>query len=89
MADSGDEEILREFDEELRKLKVGDLLVQTLYTVSSLGYRRLGDSDRDLEQARLAIDALKALQPLVPEAAGRELQGVVASLQLAFADAAK
>ena len=43
---------------------------------------------RDLEQARLAIDALKALQPLLPEEAQRDVQQVVANLQLAYADAA-
>jgi hypothetical protein len=76
-----------ELVEEFRKAKVDEFLVHTCSLLASLAYGKL--DAKELDQARLAIDALKALQPLVPEAAGRELQGVVASLQLAFADAAK
>jgi len=76
-----------ELVEEFRKAKVDEFLVHTCSLLASLAYGKL--EAKELDQARLAIDALKALQPLVPEAAGRELQGVVASLQLAFADAAK
>ena len=58
---------MQQLEEELKKLKVSDLLVQTLYTVSSLGYRRLSEEDRDLDQARLAIEALRALLPVLEE----------------------
>ena len=75
----------------LRELKVSDLLVQTLSTVSSLAYDRLGEERRDLEQARLAIEALRALTPVlagsVPEQLTRDLEQVTASLQLAYASA--
>jgi hypothetical protein len=87
-----DEELVRQLEQELQKLKVSDLLVQTLYTVSSLGYRRLSDEDRDLEQARLSIEALRALLPLlegtVPDELVRDFKQVTANLQLAYADAA-
>jgi len=88
-----DEQIMHQFEEELKKLKVSDLLVQTLYTVSSLGYRRLSEDDRDLEQARLAIEALRALLPVLEGAVGddvvRDFKQVTANLQLAYADATK
>jgi hypothetical protein len=88
-----DQEILRGLEEELRKLRVSDLLVQTLYTVSSLGYRRLGESDRDLEQARLAIEAVRALLPLlegsVPAEVTRDFGEVLANMQLTYADAVR
>jgi predicted nucleic acid-binding protein len=88
-----DEQLLAQLEEELKKLEVSDLLVQTLYTVSSLGYRRLAGEDRDLEQARLAIEALRALLPLlegsVSEELVRDFKQVTANLQLAYADAAK
>lgn len=88
-----DDELLKQLEEELKTLKVSDVLVQTLYTVSSLGYRRLSEPDRDLQQARLAIEALRALLPVLEGSAGEELvrdfKQVTANLQLAYADAAK
>jgi predicted nucleic acid-binding protein len=88
-----DEELLKQLEEELTRLKVSDLLVQTLYTVSSLGYRRLSEQERDLEQARLAIEALRALLPVlegsVSEDLIRDFKQVTANLQLAYADATK
>jgi hypothetical protein len=88
-----DDELLKQLEEELKTLKVSDLLVQTLYTVSSLGYRRLSEQDRDLDQARLAIEALRALVPVLEGFASEELlrdfKQVTANLQLAYAEAAK
>jgi hypothetical protein len=88
-----DDELMKQLEEELWTLMVSDLLVQTLYTVSSLGYRRLSEQDRDLDQARLAIEALRALIPVLEGAASDELvrdfKQVTANLQLAYADAAK
>ena len=88
-----DEELLKQVEEQLRNLKVSDLLVQTLYTVSSLGYRKLSQEDRDLDQAKLAIEALRALLPVLEDVVSadvvRDFRQVTANLQLAFADAAK
>jgi hypothetical protein len=88
-----DEELLEQVEEELRKLKVSDLLVQMLYTMSSLGYRKLSAEDRDLDQARLAIEALRALVPVlegtIADDVSRDFRQVTANLQLAYADAAK
>ncbi|HKG44862.1 MAG TPA: hypothetical protein VKB10_11540 [Gaiellaceae bacterium] len=84
--------LIDELQAELAKLKVSDLLLQTLYSVSSLAYHRLGADGRDLAQARLAIEALKALVPVlegsVPEEALRDFAQVLANLQLAYASAA-
>ena len=75
----------------LRRLQVSDLLVQTLSTVSSLAYHRLGEEERDLDQVRLAIEALRALVPALSGSIAPELQRdfeqVTANLQLAYAEA--
>jgi hypothetical protein len=75
----------------LAQLQVGDLLVQSLSTVSSLGYHRLAPEQRDLAQAQLAIEALRALVPVlrghVPDELVRDFEQVTANLQLAYADA--
>lgn len=87
-----DQELLKQVEEELKKLKVSDLLVQMLYTVSSLAYRKLSAEDRDLDQARLAIEALRALVPVLEGSVGddviRDFRQVTANLQLAYAEAA-
>ncbi len=77
-----------ELVEELRKAKVEDFLVHTCSLLASFGYGKLATDARDLDQARLAIEALKALLPLVPEEAGRDVKSVVSNLQLAYAEAA-
>jgi len=88
-----DEQLLRQLEDELKKLKVADLLVQSLYTVSSLAYRKLSEDDRDLDQAKLAIEALRALVPVLEGSVGEEIirdfKQVTSNLQLAYADAAK
>lgn len=98
MAEPDDQEALaRQLAEELRKLRVEDVVVQTLVTVSSIGYRRLGlteetRGDRDLGQARLAIETMRALTPVLeqvlPAEAVRDFTSSVANLQLAYAKAA-
>jgi hypothetical protein len=75
----------------LRQLQVSDLLVQTLSTISSLAYHRLAEEHRDLEQVRLAIEALRAVVPVlagaVPAELSRDFEQVTANLQLAYAAA--
>jgi hypothetical protein len=98
MAEPPDEqELARRLAEELTKLRIEELLVETVVTVSAVGYRRLGltpdtKGDRDLDQARLAIETVKALTPLlepvVPAELVRDFNSSVANLQLAYAKAA-
>jgi len=77
--------------EQLKAIKVADLLVQAASGLISLGSLRLAGDQRDLGQARLAIDSLRALEPVVREQLSSdladELQRAVAGMQLAFAEA--
>ena len=73
--------------EELRKASVANVLADTCSLLGSLGYGKLSEQARDLDQARLAIEALKALAPLLEEEERRDVQQLVANLQLAYADA--
>jgi hypothetical protein len=92
-----EEEVARELAEELRKLKVEDVLVSVLIQISSIGYRRLGlteetKDDRDFAQTKLAIDTMRALTPVleqvVPAELIRDFNQSIANLQLAYAKAA-
>ncbi len=79
--------------EAIRGLKVSDLLLSTCSTLAQLGYAKLEPATRDLDQARLAIEALRALVPVFEQSGtddvARDFRQVVANLQLAFADAAR
>ena len=77
--------------EQIRRLKVSDVLLSSLSTVAQLGYAKLDPASRDLDQARLAIESLRALLPVlegaVPDDAVRDFGQVLANLQLAYASA--
>ena len=86
-------EFAARLEEELKRVKISDVLVQTLYTLSSLGYHKLGTEHRDLPQARLAIESLRVLLPVLkgeaPAEVVRDFEQVVANMQLAYAAAVK
>ena len=88
---ASEQELVEQLQAELGRLKVADLLLQTVYTISSLGYHRLSGENKDLDQARLAIDALKALLPVLegaaPADAVRDFNQVLVNMQLAYASA--
>lgn len=77
----------------VRSMKVSDLLLSTAATLAQLGFAKLDESTRDLEQARLAIEGMKALlgalEGAVPEDVLRDFNQVVANLQVAYAEAVK
>lgn len=61
-----EQELFERMQDELRRIPVGDYLGQLLVTLSSMAFQRLGltpetTADRDLEQARLAVDSFAAV----------------------------
>ena len=83
-----EEELLAALD----RIGVADVLVQALATTTSIGFRRVSSEARDLPQVRLAIEALRALDPVLREAGTdemvvRDLEQARANLQLAYAKA--
>jgi hypothetical protein len=81
-----------ELVEQIKKLKVSDLLLSTLTTLAQIAYAKLEEGSRDLEQAQVAIDAIGALLPLIeghlPEELARDLRRMEGNLKLAYASAA-
>ncbi|HUG64592.1 MAG TPA: hypothetical protein VMK83_05180 [Gaiellaceae bacterium] len=81
-----------ELREALDRVGVADILLNAASAVASIGFRRVSVEARDLEQARLAIESLRALEPVlreggVDEAIVRDLEQARANLQLAYASA--
>jgi hypothetical protein len=75
--------------EELRKLKIEDLVLSTVTTLGQLTYGKL--ESRDFEQARLAIDAMAALLGTLEDRAEvvvlRDFKQLLANVRLAYANA--
>jgi hypothetical protein len=73
------EEEIRALEAEMEKLSVDDVLLQTIVTLLNLGARKAGlaeGSQPDLPQVKLAIDAARALLPLVEPRHGEALAPV-------------
>lgn len=81
-----------ELREALDRVGVSDVLLNALSATASLGFRRVSAEARDLPQARLAIEALRALEPVlrehgVEDVLLRDLEQARMNLQLAYAKA--
>ncbi len=84
------EEQVRALEEELRKVRVEDLLLQSVASVINLTARRIGKEDeRDLEQARVGIEAVRALVGLLPDEATPQVREALSQLQMLYAQAAE
>ena len=87
-----EEEMRAALEEQMRRITVQDVLVQTVVTLINLGGRRLGlagppeeAGERDLEQARLAIEGARALVPLLPQEADLgPVRDALSQLQMAY-----
>jgi len=88
-----EEELRAAYEAELKRLRVEDVIVQTLVSLINLAGRKAGlapgsEDERDLEQVRQAVDAARALLPLVEPALGpdaRQLRDALSQLQLVYA----
>jgi hypothetical protein len=81
-----------ELREALGRIRVEDVLLNALSATASIGFHRVSSEGRDLDQVRLAIESLRALEPVlrdggVEEAIVRDLEQARANLQLAYASA--
>jgi hypothetical protein len=75
--------------EQIRSLGIGQLLLSTASMIVSLSFGKLGAGE--LDEARLGIDALRALMPVlqgqIEEEMRKDLEQAVANLQIAYANA--
>jgi hypothetical protein len=90
-----EEEIRAAYEAEIKRLRVDDVIVQTLVSLVNLGGRRAGfvpgaEDERDLEQVRMAVEGVRALLPLVEAQLGPEAATVreaLSQLQMMYATA--
>jgi hypothetical protein len=92
-----EEELRAAYEAEIKKLRVEDVVIQTVVSLVNLGGRKAGlapgtEDERDLEQLRVAIEASRALLPLVESELGDDAQQVrnaLSQLQMAYAQGAE
>jgi hypothetical protein len=87
-----DEELRAAYEAELRRLRVEHVLLDNVAALANLGMRRTGlapgtESERDPAQVRLAIESLRAMLPVLEQAAPQQIGAIrdaVSQLQMAY-----
>jgi hypothetical protein len=81
-----------QLEEQLKRLRVEDVLLESVVSMINLAARRAGladgaEDERDLDQVRVAIEALRALGPVLDQVAPQQapaLRDALAQLQMAY-----
>ncbi len=87
-----EEELRAAYEAEIKRLRVEHILLDNVAALANLGMRRTGlapgtESERDPAQVRLAIESIRALLPVVEQAAPSQVGAIrdaVSQLQIAF-----
>lgn len=83
------EQMLRQMEEEMRRVSVQDLLAQSVVSILNLSARRIAKEDeRDLEQAKVGIDAVRAIADLLEPEPQREVRNALTQIQMLYAKTA-
>src|SRR5262245_39959706 len=81
-----EEELRAQLEEEIRNVRVEDVVLQSAVSILNLSARRIAkDDERDLDQAKAGIDAARALVDLVRPEAQPQLRQAISELQLLYA----
>jgi hypothetical protein len=87
-----EEEMRAAYEAELKQIRVEQILFEQVVTLINLGMRKTGmapgtEDERDLDQVRVAIDGVRALTPLLEQAAPEQVQPIrdaLSQLQIAY-----
>jgi hypothetical protein len=87
-----EEELRAAYEEEIKKIRVEQVVLEQVVSLINLGMRRTGlapgtEGERDQGQVRLAIEAVRALVPLIEQFAPQQadpIRDALSQLQLAF-----
>lgn len=88
-----EEELRAAYEAELKRIRVDDVIVQTVVSLVNLGGRKAGlapgtEDERDLEQVRQAIEGVRVLLPLVEAELGPDaarIREALSQLQMVYA----
>jgi hypothetical protein len=81
-----EEELRQRIEEGLRTVRVQDVVLESVVTIVNLTARRIGkDDERDLEQARVGIDAIRSLVELLEPEPQTQVRNALSELQMLYA----
>jgi hypothetical protein len=81
-----EEELRAQLEDEIRKVRVEDVVLQSAVSILNLSARRIAkDDERDLDQAKVGIDAARSLVELVRPEAQPQLRQAISELQVLYA----
>jgi hypothetical protein len=84
-----EEELRAALEEQMKKITVKDVLLQTVITLINVSARKLGlageESEKDLDQARQGIEGVRALVPLLPAEEQTAVREPLSQLQMVYA----
>ena len=81
-----EEELRAALEEQMRRISVKDVLLQTVVTLVNLTGRRLTvQEEKDLGQGRTGIEAVRALLPLCPQDQVAPVRDALSQLQMIYA----
>ena len=84
-----EDELRARLEDELRRLRVQDVLLQSVVSLINLTSRRIAKEDeQDLEQARVGIDAVRALVDLLDPEPAEQVRNALSELQVHYANVA-
>lgn len=87
-----EEELRQAYEQQIKQIRVDQLLLENVVTILNLGMRRTGlapgtEDERDLDQVRLAIESVRGVMPVleqsIPQQAG-PIRDALSQLQMAF-----
>jgi hypothetical protein len=85
-AQPSEEELRAQLEEEIRKVRIEDVVLQSAVSILNLSARRIAkDDERDLDQAKIGIDAARSLADLVKPEAQPQLRQAISELQVLYA----
>ena len=84
-----EEELRAALEEQMKKITVKDVLLQTVITLINVSARKLGlagdEGEKDLAEAQRGIDGVRALVPLLPAEEQAAVREPLSQLQMAYA----
>lgn len=87
-----EDELRAAYEAEIKKIRIEQILLEQVVSIINLGMRRTGlapgtEDERDIGQVRVAIEAVRALLPLIEQSAppqAAQIRDALSQLQLAF-----